>query len=558
MGKYLKLRTKLLLISAGTIFIPLTILSFSALKVTANSITDAFRNDQVSTLNKAGATADNMLSELEKTSLLVITNSQLRTFLTEDASVESRWNAYSLLAYLKNSSKAIRSLQLLGNGDRVLTLGNNTSGITQEDRQTADLNNGRVFWRAQEGTANGPDIYMCRLIRNVILPTEHLGYIKVYLDPDTFFNGLYSGNNPTMTYYILDGDGSVLYLSSPASAAGLPGISTLKRYNGVCFFDRENGRGITPYKLSTGDLTLVGVSSLDPVAARVRANALLYFGISLSCFLFCLLLSLFLSNRTLQPLTQLITHMHRLECEDFTTRIALRGDDEISKLGAQFNRMTAKIQSLVEEVYVVSLRRKEAELRALQTQIKPHFLYNTLDLAYWTAQSEKAPMTAEMINSLSQFFRCGLINGSDCTTVENEIEHLRFYITIQHQHNPNFDFNLSVDPETLACAVVKLVLQPLVENAIVHGIPGKTDGTIDVKIFREGRELVYTIEDNGGGINPADIEGLLSGQEEGTRGIGLRNVNDRIQLTFGKSFGIAVKNRPDGGTCIRVTQPFSK
>lgn len=553
----LKLRTKLLLITAALVLLPLSILSIFVQNMTTRSIKETFRNNQIATIKKAGAATNNMLNEIDRTSLLVITNYQMRTFLTQPPDIESRWNAYSLLGYLKNSSETISTLHLLGNGDgRTLTLGNDSSTLTKEDLATALAYNGRPFWKAQWDTQHNAGIYICRLIRNVSNPTEHLGFLKVYLRMDTLFRELYNENDPSTNYYILDETGDIIYATDPSSAYVLPSATTLSQSNNACLIDEAQSCGITPYKLSGGNLILVGVSSLAPIRQQVYANRLLYFGISFISFVFCLLLSYFLSTHTLAPLTELITHMRLLEQEDFSTRIRLRGDDEISKLAKQFNSMAAKIQSLIEEVYLVSLRRKEAELRALQTQIKPHFLYNTLDLAYWTAQTEKAPMTAEMVNSLSQFFRFGLISNSNPTTLENEIEHLRFYITLQRQHNPNFDYNQQVDEALLSCRVVKLVLQPLVENAFIHGIAGKADGQINLEVLREGDMLVYNISDNGEGINIPDVEQLMFDQVDGTRGVGLRNINDRIQLAFGEEYGIKLYNRKAGGTHIKVTQPI--
>ena len=557
MRRMLKLRTKLFLISAGTIFIPLLIFSLFGVKSAADSVADSFCREQVSVIKKTGTLVDGMFNKLEQTSLLVITNSQLRAFLTEEPTIDRRWDAYSIMAYLKSSSNAIRSLHLIGSGDRILTLGDNTIGITKQEEEISRTYNGRVFWSTRAGTSNIPDIYMCRLIRNVTNPVQHLGYIKIYLDLDILFDGLYSENNSADNYYILNADGTLLYATDPDAVSTLPELTVLKQNQATCLLDRENTRSITPYFLSVSGMMLIGVSDTSPIDQQIRATTLLYLEIGLCCFLFCLLVSAFLSTRTLEPLARLTEHMQQLECEDFSTRIDLSGNDEFAKLGAQFNKMAAKIQSLIEEVYAVSLRRKEAELRALQTQIKPHFLYNTLDLAYWTAQSENATMTADMITALSQFFRFGLIGSSDCTTVENEVEHLRFYVTLQRQQNPNFDFDLSVEPEVLTCPVVKLVLQPLVENAIIHGIAGIQSSVIQVNILREEDTLVYFIEDNGAGVDEAEIERLLSGKAEGHCRIGLRNVNDRIKLMFGEGFGLTIHNRPEGGTRIRVTQPFT-
>lgn len=555
--KHLRLRTRLFLITACTVLIPLSVLSFLAYRISSRSVQQAFCNDQVGILKKAGSSTDSIVSDIEKTSLLVITNASMRAFLQDSPTVETRWNAYSLLAYLKNSSSSIRSLHLLGTGDQILTLGEDSAEISAQDKRTADACNGASFW-ARDDNSRDPQIYMCRLIRNVQLPSEHLGYLKIYVDMQNLSQMLYPDSSHTISYFLLSTDGELLYATDSDTA--LPSVGTLTQYSLRCHIDSASGRSLTVYPLASADLLLVGVSTLDSIRQQNRANLLLYTSISLCTFLFCLLLSQYLSRKTLRPLTQMLEHMQQLEQENFDTRIDANGDPELEPVARQFNSMAAKIQSLIVEVYSVSIKRKEAELRALQTQIKPHFLYNTLNLAYWNAQAENAPVTAELISSLSQFFRFGLAGDGEFTTLKNELEHLRCYILLQRQHIPDFDFEQDADSSLLSCRVVRLVLQPLVENAFVHGIAGQLNGQICVHIYKDGQTLVYEILDNGPGVDEAHVRQILSQEhpapsEKGT-GIGLKNVHDRIQLAFGTDYGITVASRPEGGACVRVVQPY--
>ena len=252
-----------------------------------------------------------------------------------------------------------------------------------------------------------------------MVPTEHLGYSKIYVDLPSLSERLYHDGSASMDYYILDADGTILYTTVSNGSSPLPSIQILRECSMSCRLDWTRDRSYSVYPLSNTGLLLVGISNLDVIRQQNYANALLYTGISLSSFVFCLLLAMFLSRKTLRPLTQLISHMRQIEQMNFDTRIQITGDSEIEEVARQFNSMAETIQSLVAEVCSVSIQRKEAELRALQTQLKPHFLYNTLDLAYWTAQAESALTTAELISSLSQFFRLGLVSGSEFTTLDN-------------------------------------------------------------------------------------------------------------------------------------------
>ena len=183
------------------------------------------------------------------------------------------------------------------------------------------------------------------------------------------------------------------------------------------------------------------------------------------CFLLCIVIASIISRRMCRPLEEIIGNMKSLEGEQFSTRAEVRGNDEISLLARQFNRMAQKIQSLIEEVYLVNIRKKELELRALQAQVNPHFLYNTLDMIYWTAKVEHAPETSDMIESLSNFFRQALSGEDGFTTIGNEIEHLRYYVVLRQQSKKPFDFDLNVEDSLLGCRVIKSVLQMCIRDS---------------------------------------------------------------------------------------------
>jgi len=249
--------------------------------------------------------------------------------------------------------------------------------------------------------------------------------------------------------------------------------------------------------------------------------------------------------------------MSQVEGENFKAHITVSGNDEITQLGMSFNKMLMRLQELISEVYTAQINKKEAELKAFQAQINPHFLYNTLDTIYWMSRMEKAYETSELVQALSKLFRLSLNSGREITTVRDEVEHLRHYVVIQQKrYEDMIDFQISVEEETLDVHTVKLVLQPFVENAIVHGIEKKGDsGTIRVEIKRESDDLVFYIYDSGDGVNLEDIGRLLEQYGENNKGFAVKNINDRIQLYFGTQYGIEFMNRPDG-TVVKVVQPW--
>ena len=332
----------------------------------------------------------------------------------------------------------------------------------------------------------------------------------------------------------------------------------------------------TTYPIKGGEISqngwqIYGLKSKSELLESLRQLRFSILRISCIVLILSMIIILWSSRRLTDALIRLEHQMRNVQNGDFNVRFFYPYRDEIGSLSKSFNYMISTIQRLVKDqeqsirdlrterdhVAVIEKQKRKAELRALQAQINPHFLYNTLDIAYWTAKMERASQTSEMIDSLSQFFRHALIMDDDFTTVGNEIEHLRYYIILKRQGKTSFDFELDYEEETLGCRVVKLVLQPLVENAILHGISGIKDGKVEVNIFRDGETLKYEVKDNGAGIDVDDMNQLLEHVETNNRGLGIKNMNDRIKLACGDGYGLSFYNREGKGAVITVTQPFN-
>lgn len=315
---------------------------------------------------------------------------------------------------------------------------------------------------------------------------------------------------------------------------------------------------VTYYNLSRTGWKLVNLVPLHELSedTKVIQNITLY-AVTVS-FALCLLVIVLFSLKVLSPLKQIRKSMKHLENENFNVTIDVRGNDEIALLGQSFNKMSKRLGELINEVYAVQIKQKEAELKALQSQINPHFLYNTLDTIYWMCRIEKANESSNLVQALSKLFRLSLNSGNEFTTVKNEVEHLNFYITIQEKRFKDMiGFNIKVSEEALKCKVVKLILQPLVENAIHHGIEKKgTKGRVEINIYRKEDTLFYVVSDDGAGADEAELNSLLAKVEEGNRGFGIKNVNDRIKIYFGNDYGIQFRTSPGEGTTVIVTQPF--
>jgi two-component system sensor histidine kinase YesM len=238
--------------------------------------------------------------------------------------------------------------------------------------------------------------------------------------------------------------------------------------------------------------------------------------------------------------------------------------DEITELGMSFNIMIGKIKDLLDSKIKEQENLKKAELRALQAQINPHFLYNTLDTIIWMAESKKTDQVVKIVTALSSFFRISLSKGMDWITIGEEVERIKSYLTIQKmRYHDILDFKIEVDSDVTQNTILKLILQPLVENALYHGIKNKRQGgTISVRARRKGEdEVLLEVEDDGIGFTPKKLAQLRaelnddSGEIKMESGYGIGNVNNRIRLYYGKQYGLSIESEYNTGTCVTLVIP---
>jgi len=238
--------------------------------------------------------------------------------------------------------------------------------------------------------------------------------------------------------------------------------------------------------------------------------------------------------------------------------------DEITELGMSFNIMIGKIKDLLDSKIKEQENLKKAELRALQAQINPHFLYNTLDTIIWMAESKKTDQVIQIVSALSDFFRISLSKGMDWITIGEEVERIRSYLTIQKmRYSDILDFNIEVNQDVMENTILKLILQPLVENALYHGIKNKRQGgTISLRAKRKSAdEILFEVEDNGIGFPPEKLAKLRaeldddSGDIKLESGFGIGNVNKRIRLYYGKLYGVSIRSEYNTGTCVTLVIP---
>ena len=303
---------------------------------------------------------------------------------------------------------------------------------------------------------------------------------------------------------------------------------------------------------------------------RARFNNLaIAYMILLPCTIgFSIFAAWLISASIYRPIKKLHDVTTTITKNDLQVLVNSENVDEITELGNNFNIMIGRIRELLNAKVKEQESLKKAELKVLQAQINPHFLYNTLDTIVWMAEASKTDQVIELVRALSSFFRISLSKGKDWISIRQEIEHVRSYLAIQKmRYRDILDYKIEVDEDLLDGTILKLTLQPLVENALYHGIKNKRNGgTIVVRAQRVGTDLVrLEVQDDGVGFTPfklAQIRTMLDDDsseislKEG--GFGLENVNKRIKLYYGKQYGLYVHSEYLGGTQVVVRIPLQE
>ena len=279
-------------------------------------------------------------------------------------------------------------------------------------------------------------------------------------------------------------------------------------------------------------------------------------------FLFVLtMINAYISSRITNPIKELEKSVSLLESGDLDAPVYIGGSAEIRSLGHSIQGMALRIKGLMNDIVAEHESKRKSEFYTLQSQINPHFLYNTLDIIVWMIENEKKTDAVRVVTALARFFRISLSRGKSIITVKDELEHVRNYLMIQQMRFKNkFTYEIDADEDVLELASLKLMLQPMVENAIYHGMEFMDgDGVIQIRVWREGDDLYLRVRDNGLGMTKEQVENLFkdSGHVPSRRGsgIGVRNVNERVHLYFGDAYGLRIESEPDEGTDVIIHLP---
>lgn len=388
-----------------------------------------------------------------------------------------------------------------------------------------------------------------------------------YSGLEHLFDGVTTGKDGYV--YLISSNGEILYhpkmqlIDSGRLKESNLAAATYKDGNHREELEGEQ-RIITVKSIGYTGWKVVGVTPKNVVSLNsIKTRLFIVFLITLILSVLAVINS-YISSRITNPIKELEKSVGMLEEGNLDTPVLIGGSYEIQHLGNSIKNMAKQIRVLMDDIVSEHEAKRKQEFDALQSQINPHFLYNTLDIIVWMIENEQKNEAVKAVTALARFFRISLSKGKSIILVQDELEHVRNYLMIQHMRFKNkFSYEIHVEEKCMELTSLKLILQPLVENAIYHGMEFMDgEGEIIINVYRLEDDLYFTVSDNGLGMTKEQVDSLFTGQAGNTSkkgsGIGVKNVNERIKLYFGEAYGLTISSEPDEGTTITIHLPATE
>ena len=362
--------------------------------------------------------------------------------------------------------------------------------------------------------------------------------------------------------YIMDEMGNIIYHPQQQLI-----YSGLKKEETKELVDDKDGSYIksnmiyTIHTLENCNWRIVGVSFVDEmVSIRVQNMVRIVMSLMVLVLFTAAICGVIFSRLITKPAKRLSEAMGEFEADaEKFDYVPVNGTIEIAALSDSFAHMVIQIQNLMEQVRKEEISLRKTELSALQAQINPHFLYNTLDSIAWMCEEERNKEAVEMVTALARLFRISISKGHELITLEKEMQHAQSYLNIQKfRYQDQFTYEFIVDEQCLPYYCNKITLQPIIENAIYHGLDPSEEGHIQIEIRDREDAILLSVEDNGVGMTEEECTEILSREAKDRTGIGIKNVNDRIHIYFGNKYGLKIISEVDVGTRVEIWIPKIK
>jgi two-component system sensor histidine kinase YesM len=529
---------------------------------------------------------DALLSGIEDISLQIVSSRDIQQLINEiqtsnnDQTKEAEVGTLKqkLVQILSSKKEVVGAQILLKDQDLAITSGGTivSDNYKSSDEYVQAMDRpGVIYWRSTTQIRNPSMLYeyVSTLSRKIYdtATGKDMGALvlgtKEFALADTFS---YIDLGPNGFVFIIDKTGKVVShlnknkLTKMAEYTFIPqiinaGESDTRTFPGYI----DNQKFMISYTQSnTNGWYVVSAIPYSYLMERITNVGKYSFRLDVVLFILAITTSLLISISISRPVQQLVVAMKRVEDGDLNVNVKLRSNNEIGILGKSFNRMILRIKLLIDRVYEVEILQKEAEIKALQSQINPHFLYNTLSVIDSIATVKQEKEISSITQMLADIFRYST-SGNELATIEEEINQVQRYLNIQKfRYGDDLRWQLIVDPTIRQCKIIKLLLQPLVENSVLHGI--QKAGTIKVIVLPNGDNISIIVEDNGVGMTDSELQHLLERLEVSYRmrsktddgaHIGLANVKNRIKSYYGEQFGLSIISAEGLGTKVTITMP---
>ncbi|HEY5586153.1 MAG TPA: sensor histidine kinase [Ruminiclostridium sp.] len=585
--KDITIRKKLLLSYFTLIFLPLGLLTFVSYVNVSRVYENQIHYSANQSFDQAYTFLSYKLNTLIKTSDVIYFNSDVQTILSNKKDIYGNDIIQQNIDMLKldkflngfNNTEDIYRASLYVPG--WLTFSNQDINFSNIDIFSATstykklmLSKDKVFWLPPETIKNDvasidpkPVISLLRKIRNGNQITEFIGIIKLSILESNIHNIIAKANiTQDGVVYLQNSEGIIISCSNSENLKQLDlNYNIRKKVEGKSMSwetltINKNRFAVTTRAVSNTDWIMVTAIPYSEILSQSNKIKNLMFVLMLVIGIIAYGLAYFISTLTVNRIILLMKKMKEVQEGELNVSVDSHSKDEIGRLMESFNYMVKRIRLLVEEQYQSGQEIKSAELKALQAQINPHFLYNTLDLINWKAIENDIPEIVLITQSLAKFYKSSLNKGRDIVTIQDEINHISNYVQIQNLRFDNrINLVLDIDKEIYQYRILKIILQPIVENSIFHGIlenRNNLNGMITVASKFEGETIVLTVQDNGVGMTEEKASAILMSEErDDVQGYGIRNIDRRLKLCYGQQYGLTFHCAPGCGTLVEIRIP---
>ncbi|MBQ4897704.1 sensor histidine kinase [Paenibacillus sp. Marseille-P2973] len=541
-------------------------------------------------INSTKRNLDNVTSQLgEQTKMVedianyLILSPDMRNFLrtspplNTDQRANLQKNIEEFLTFQLMSRSYIRSIEISGYNGSSIEMGEPFSGDESKWERQAEAGKGSIIWT--EGYNLNSDWYgevqlisMFRILNSYNEITRPLGRLTIRMDEASILHLLEKGifEDGAGSVFIIGTQGQIVLGSKDKLSENFkPDEMLLGKLatgrEGFFNYSVKDSRYLTLYKpINNTGWNVVAMIPEATVADEFRGIKWLMLFILTAILLLGLTALIGFHYTIITPILRLKKEAHRVTHGDFSARVPIESRDEIAELNHKFNEMVATIEQLIEHKYKLELRERESELKLMQNQMDPHFLYNTLDMIRWTARLEKADKSSQLIEMLSKFFRSSVNNGSYETTLRREMDFVQSYLYLQQRRlGDKLSYRLNMESGLENTLILKATIQPLVENFIKHGFDrSKPVNEILVNAYAAFDEIWIDVIDNGKGMSPLrkkEIQALLQGRnKDDSVGGAMSNIHERLSIFFGQGYGLEIVSTSPQGTWIRLRIPLGE